>query len=195
MAKPTKKAISDVVDRFAAQLNASDLVRNVAVDSYRVGIMTGIAMCQPAKGSKGSAIDGIELPEWLPEESWIEWDEHRRSMKGKPWTALAARKTINTLTKAREQGFDPVRMIDRAIERGWQGLVLADECRAQPAVRPMLRGNDRGPNGRNLAPHEIPQSRPVRTFKQQAADNTIDEFMRRTNGVPDDSDVIDMEPL
>jgi hypothetical protein len=64
--------------------------------------------------------DAGSLPEWLPAEAWIRWDDFRR--RGKRWTDDAQRLSLRTLDKLRKRGFDPVAIIDQSIERGWSGL-------------------------------------------------------------------------
>lgn len=63
----------------------------------------------------------IVLPDWLPNEVWEEFKQHRKDMK-KPMSVLAQKKTINQLEKMRERGQDIQAVIDQSIANGWQGL-------------------------------------------------------------------------
>ena len=61
------------------------------------------------------------LPEWLPEELWKNFVDHRRAIK-KPMGDKAKSLAIATLTKLRDQGNDPRTVIETSIFRGWSGL-------------------------------------------------------------------------
>lgn len=72
--------------------------------------------------SRKPSTDGVSLPEWLPEEAWGDFLQHRKAVKA-PVTPLAATRLIRTLTELREQGHDPVKVIDQTIATGkWTGL-------------------------------------------------------------------------
>lgn len=64
---------------------------------------------------------GVELPEWLPEEVWGDWLQHRREIR-KPMTATASQKLLTKLGRLRDQGHDPASLIDEAISNGWQSV-------------------------------------------------------------------------
>ncbi|PRH17542.1 hypothetical protein C6T71_27035 [Burkholderia multivorans] len=65
----------------------------------------------------------IELPDWLPDEAWDMWCEHREAKhKEAPWTRPAAVVSLRKLTKLRELGQDPKACIEEAVLRGWTGL-------------------------------------------------------------------------
>jgi hypothetical protein len=63
----------------------------------------------------------IELPNWLPNELWKEFKQHRKEMK-KPMSELAQKKTINQLEKMKVCGQDIEAVINQSIANGWQGL-------------------------------------------------------------------------
>lgn len=63
----------------------------------------------------------VELPDWLPVESWHEWEEHRREIK-KPLTALSVKKQFKLLAKCRARGIPPEQIIEHAIANGWRNL-------------------------------------------------------------------------
>lgn len=63
----------------------------------------------------------IDLPDWLPRSAWMAWAADRQE-RGKPITSRAALRQIATLRALREEGHEPANIINRAIERGWQGL-------------------------------------------------------------------------
>lgn len=66
--------------------------------------------------------DPPALPDWLSPEAWAEWSTYRTAKCRKTWTQLAAKKSIQTLSKLRDEGHDPVEVIDQAIASGWTGL-------------------------------------------------------------------------
>lgn len=61
------------------------------------------------------------LPDWLPEELWRDWVEYRKGGKSR-FTEKAEALSLRTLTKLRDAGHEPRRVIELAIERGWTGL-------------------------------------------------------------------------
>jgi len=75
------------------------------------------------KPKRPSASDPLllELPSWLPRESWTDWCQHRREMR-RPLTEIAAKKSISSLDRYRVDGHSPERVIDHSITNGWQGL-------------------------------------------------------------------------
>ena len=73
----------------------------------------------------------MELPEWLPEETWNEWIEYRRKVKKKPASEVSQRMTIKKLTRYMEQGYCPVKLIEQAMEFEWQGIHPHEECKRE----------------------------------------------------------------
>lgn len=63
----------------------------------------------------------IVLPDWLPNEVWEEFKQHRKQLK-KPMSELAQKKSIKQLEKWRSEGQDVVEVIEASIANGWQGL-------------------------------------------------------------------------
>jgi hypothetical protein len=75
----------------------------------------------------------LELPEWLPKHSWLEWCQHRKESK-EPLTQLAAKKSISSLDCYRKKGYPPEVVIDHSIASNYQGLF-------PPKDRPRNSGN------------------------------------------------------
>lgn len=76
------------------------------------------------KGTKARAKRArvsVDLPDWLPESSWDDWLDHRAAMKA-PFTRRAAELSIVVLGRLRDEGHDPVAVIDQSVLRGWTGL-------------------------------------------------------------------------
>lgn len=64
----------------------------------------------------------IDLPEWLPEDAWLDWVAHRKAVKA-PLTKRAAELCINKLEKLRAAGSDPVAVIEQSVITGrWTDL-------------------------------------------------------------------------
>ncbi|WP_052520985.1 helix-turn-helix domain-containing protein [Acidovorax temperans] len=76
----------------------------------------------------------IELPDWLPKETWAMWVQDRSARK-KPVTEAGAKLQLRSLEKLRGQGHDPVRVVENAIEKGWQGLYAAKDGSTLAAQR------------------------------------------------------------
>lgn len=64
---------------------------------------------------------GRELPDWLDRTAWNNWRAHRRTIRS-PMTDRAEELQIARLAKLRDEGHDPVSIIDLAIEKGWENL-------------------------------------------------------------------------
>lgn len=182
----TKAKIKEALQAYQAN---NPLYPSIALVAFEDGMKAAAALTKP---KKNSSIEGLELPAWLPQEVWNSWDDFRKAMKNKPWTRRAAELNIGRLVEYRKEGHDPVKVIELAIERGWQGLIANDQTLARPAAtRNLSAPGDRGPNGRPLAPHEIPRA-PRQTFVQEANQRNIQGFLQRTSGPPDlDDDIMD----
>ncbi len=73
----------------------------------------------------------IELPDWLPADTWSTWVKDRAARK-KPITEAAAKLQLRTLKQLREMGHDPLKLVERSIERGWQGFFPNDATLTAP---------------------------------------------------------------
>lgn len=92
---------------------------------------------QPARRAPRVALHGqilnLELPDWLPFDSWDAWCEHREAKaKDAPWTLAAAKVSIKRVKKLLDAGQSVETTIDEAVLRGWTGLfpVKADTTQA-----------------------------------------------------------------
>lgn len=72
-------------------------------------------------------------PEWLDSQAWEDFAEHRRKTKA-ALTEKAAKLALAELSKLRDQGHDPVAVINQTILNGWRGLFAPKESHA-------VRGN------------------------------------------------------
>lgn len=85
----------------------------------RHGTVTG-GRTKPAKkpkASKAEALSAMELPDWLPRQSWVDWVEHREAVKA-PLTARAAALGIRHLERLMDAGNDPVEVIEQSVRTG-----------------------------------------------------------------------------
>lgn len=108
---------------------------------------TGTDAKPPAK-TKPSAPkpEPLQLPDWLPTQSWIDWHDYRLKRTPKGWTAKAQELSVATLAKLRAEGHDPVKVIEASIENCWTGLFPLKTNN----IRGSINGNQRHP-GESLA--------------------------------------------
>lgn len=90
---------------------------------------------QEPRTRTSSATTAIELPDWLPLNTWTEWVEYRRSSK-KPMSPLASTKFLNQLETFVKDGYDPIKLIDLAIASGWTTVYPRDEAKSKKATKP-----------------------------------------------------------
>ena len=79
----------------------------------------------------------MELPEWVDEEIWSDWVEMRIEKKY-PVNERQQKAALRTLRRAIEEGHDPNKMLDAAINGGWQGLFMNETTVKK--VRPASHG-------------------------------------------------------
>lgn len=63
----------------------------------------------------------IALPDWLPEEKWIQFKEMRKKIK-KPLTDEAERLLIKDLQSIKDKGLDYIQALENSIKNSWQGI-------------------------------------------------------------------------
>jgi hypothetical protein len=90
--------------------------------------------------------DWIDLPDWLPAESWNGWLEMRRKKRAWP-TALAVEKTINKLAEFRTCGHDPGRVLDESTMNNWTGVFELKESKNGNHNRQAAGGPSAGNRG------------------------------------------------
>ncbi|WP_253947516.1 helix-turn-helix domain-containing protein [Paraburkholderia xenovorans] len=84
---------------------------------------------QPARRAPRVALHAellnVDLPDWLPFESWDMWCDHREAKEKKadvPWTRPACKVSLKKLAKLHERGADVVAAIEESVLRGWTGI-------------------------------------------------------------------------
>ena len=77
------------------------------------------------KNSKGTEREpkkrGIELPGWMPGQTWADFVEHRKKLKS-AMTDIAQKRAVKKLAAMREEGQDIEAVIEQSIINGWKGL-------------------------------------------------------------------------
>lgn len=81
-----------------------------------------LTVIEPSGAAKRSSAAKLEIPDWLPTESWASWERFRKAKSAKAWTADAKLLCLRSLAKLRAAGHDPTLVIEQSIERGWTGL-------------------------------------------------------------------------
>jgi hypothetical protein len=96
---------------------------------------------QPARRAPRIALHAellnIDLPDWLPFESWDMWCDHREAKEKKadvPWTRSACTVTLKKLAKLHERSLDVVAAIEESVLRGWTGIWEAEIAAAGAAA-------------------------------------------------------------
>jgi len=77
----------------------------------------------------------MDLPDWLPTEIWNEWIDYRREDKKKPATERSQRMTLRKLERFQQQGYCPIKLIEMAIEREWEGIYSHEDCKHEISTR------------------------------------------------------------
>ena len=84
-----------------------------------------VTVKEPKAPRKRAAVMEVALPEWLDPQAWQQFVEFRK--RKAPLTARAAELAIAELGKLRDQGHDPVAVINQSILNGWRGLFALKE--------------------------------------------------------------------
>jgi hypothetical protein len=94
---------------------------------------------KPRTKTEGSRFNltEMELPEWLPRDTWTDFVEHRKEMK-KPLTERAAKANIKKLFDLRSKGQDPRAVIDQTIAGGWTGLFEVKTGKKTPKAQALV---------------------------------------------------------
>jgi hypothetical protein len=64
----------------------------------------------------------VELPEWLPQQTWQDFVTHRQNVRKPIKSATNVKYLLRELDKLRKAGNDPGEVLARSIANGWQGL-------------------------------------------------------------------------
>lgn len=92
----------------------------------------------------------MNIPDWVPIESWNGYLEMRKKIK-RPMTDRAQQLAINTLDKLRQQGQDAGAVLDQSVMNSWQGLFAVAERRAEARANQPSRFPSLGKHGQATA--------------------------------------------
>jgi hypothetical protein len=87
----------------------------------------------PSVKKKARAAPGL-LPEWVPAEPWQHFVEHRKAMRGVPFTDAARDGVLRELSRLRDLGYDPTALLQASVTRGWR-TVFEPKGQAPPASK------------------------------------------------------------
>ncbi len=76
------------------------------------------------------------LPEWIPEKSWKDFEEHRRKIRC-PLSTRAKELALKQLELLRREGHEPGMVLDNCIAHGWRGIFAPKGNGAAP--KPPMR--------------------------------------------------------
>lgn len=76
---------------------------------------------EPVKTKKAAPSSQVSLPEWIGNDSFEAFIEHRKKLKA-PMTQLAQTRLIAELSRLREDGNEPHAVLDQSILNGWKGV-------------------------------------------------------------------------
>ena len=83
--------------------------------------------------------------EWIDPLIIEEFRKHRKQIK-KPMTPFAEKRLILSLEKAKDDGHDPMQILEKSIVSGWQGIVIPDKPANIVARPPRMRGTTLNPD-------------------------------------------------
>ncbi len=105
----------------------------------------------------------IEIPDWIPQDTWSDFMAMRKEKK-EPLTEISAKRIIAKLYKLKNLGQSPVEILDESISNGWKGVF--------PLKQGGNNGTYKGRMGNDSAGSRIPEWRdetPQRTDSDERA--------------------------
>lgn len=75
----------------------------------------------PSSSSSSSISSSNNYPSWLNLDLWQEFIKYRKKMRS-PFTDTAEKLNLNKLILLKDQGNDPIEVINQTIERGWKAF-------------------------------------------------------------------------
>lgn len=73
-------------------------------------------------------------PDWVPAVEWGQFEEHRKAMRGVPFTNAARDGVVRELAKLRDAGHDPAELLSTAVTRGWRQVFAPKAVSSPPAA-------------------------------------------------------------
>jgi hypothetical protein len=78
----------------------------------------------------------VNLPDFLPPETWADWCEYReQDVKGGNWSERAQRAFLRQCERLHAEGFDVPACIDFAMQAGWLSVYGRDNCKRKQRHR------------------------------------------------------------
>jgi uncharacterized protein YdaU (DUF1376 family) len=71
--------------------------------------------------TKATAPRSFQLPDWVPRDAWLGWEEMRRKIR-KPLTDAARQVNLRKLAKLRDRGEDPAAVLEQSTGNAYAGL-------------------------------------------------------------------------
>jgi hypothetical protein len=72
------------------------------------------------KRSRAAAGAAFVVPAWVPSEEWDAFVEHRKAIRGVPFTEAAKKGVVRELEKLTGEGHDAASLLQTAVTRGWR---------------------------------------------------------------------------
>ncbi len=86
-------------------------------------------------GTKTSARQIFQLPDWVPKEPWSSFEEMRQRIR-KPMTNRARELTICDLERLHKSGCDPGSVLLQSVKNSWQGVFALKENHGNGGTNP-----------------------------------------------------------
>jgi hypothetical protein len=81
-------------------------------------------------------------PVWMPVAEWSAFEQHRKAMRGVPFTDAARSGVVRDLEKLRVAGYDPAELLATAVTRGWRTVFEPRVNGASNGSTPTFRERD-----------------------------------------------------
>jgi uncharacterized protein YdaU (DUF1376 family) len=127
-----KQAKARASAQASVNARAANAERTLNERSTSVELPTPTPTPTPGK-NKARAAPGL-LPEWVPVEPWQHFVEHRKAMRGVPFTDAARDGVLRELSRLRDMGHDPAALLQTSVTRGWR-TVFEPKGQAPPASK------------------------------------------------------------
>ena len=84
----------------------------------------------PEARARPGLLKGIGLPEGLPAEPWMAFVRMRKAIPKVPFTEDAARGAVRKVERLAAEGYDPAKLLWKAVDQGWRSPFPHDDCKA-----------------------------------------------------------------
>lgn len=104
-----EESVSGLISKLSHWINSDDI--KPISDRDQVGI--------PEKRREEKEKRGFVLPDWVSSDAWSAFEDSRKKLR-KPLTDRARQLAVAELQRLRDQGHDPIAVIESAVLHGWQ---------------------------------------------------------------------------